>query len=129
MHLAITQDEVGQDGEHRTTRRALKAPDSDSTQANTDIMGMAGEAPATAADGLMFQLKTQGQHKGHNTFQKPLTVAKQLKVGRFVSKIDGDGAVFARRFGRCAHVSPLCHQVSQVDEIRWGEHIEISRLS
>ena len=31
MHPAITQDEVGQDREHRTTRGALDAPDGDPT--------------------------------------------------------------------------------------------------
>jgi hypothetical protein len=63
MHLAITQDEVGQDGEHRTTRGALETPDDDPTQANTDIMGVAGEAPATATGGLVFELKAKGQEK------------------------------------------------------------------
>ena len=46
--------------------------------------------------------------------------AIRQKVGRFVSKIDGDGAVFAGPFGCCAHVSPPGHQVSSVDETRWG---------
>ena len=31
-HLAIAQDEVRQDGEHRFTRRALDPPDGDPTQ-------------------------------------------------------------------------------------------------
>jgi hypothetical protein len=39
------------------------------------------------------------------------------------------GVVCSRRFGRCAHVSPLCHQVSYADETRWGSHIAISRQS
>ena len=33
--------------------------------------------------------------KGEHAFDKRLAIAKQLKVGRFVLKIDGDGAVFA----------------------------------
>ena len=95
MHLVITQDEVGQDGEHRTTRGALDAPDGDATQAHTDIMRVARQAPATATGGLVFELKAKSQEKGEHAFDKRLAVAKQLKVGRFVSKIDSDGTVFA----------------------------------
>jgi hypothetical protein len=66
----------------------------------------------------VFELKAKGQEKGEHAFDKRLAVAKQLKVGRFVSKIDGDGTVFAGPFGCCAHVSPLGHQVSSADETR-----------
>ena len=119
-HLAVTQDEMRQDGEHGFARRALDTPDSDPAQADTDIMGVAGQAPAAATARLMGELKAQGQEESHNEFDKRLAVAQQLKVGRFVLKIDGDGPVFSRRFGRCAHVSPLCHRVSSADETRWG---------
>jgi hypothetical protein len=51
----------------------------------------------------------------------------QLKVGGFILEINGDGVVFSRRFGCCAGVSPLGHQVSQAEETRWGERAEISR--
>jgi len=57
-------------------------------------------------------LKAQGQEKGEDAFDKRLAVAKELNVGHFIVEIDGDGVVFSRRFGRCAHVFPLCHQVS-----------------
>ena len=50
--------------------------------------------------------------------EKRLAIAKQLKVGRFILKIDGDGPVFAGLFGCFAHVSPLGHQVSSADETR-----------
>ena len=53
-----------------------------------------------------------------NLFDKRLANLNQAEVGGFVSKIDSDGAVFLSRFGRCAHVSPLCHQVSSADETR-----------
>jgi hypothetical protein len=62
-------------------------------------------------------------------WQHYCAVAKQLNVGRVVLKIDGDGPVFSRRFGRCAQVSPPGHQVSSADETRWGSHVEISRQS
>ena len=77
----------------------------------------------------MCELKAQGQEESHNEFDKRLAVAKQLKVRRFILKIDGDGPVFSRRFGRCAHVSPPGHQVSSAEETRWGQRAEISRPS
>jgi hypothetical protein len=83
-------------------------------------MGVARQAPATATGGLVGELKAKRQEKGHDTFEECLAIVKQLHVGRFVLKIDGDGAVFSRRFGCCTHVLPLWHPVSQADEIRWG---------
>ena len=91
-----------QDGEHRFTPRTLDAPDGETTQTDPDIMRVAGQAPAAATGGLVFELKAKGQEKGEDTFDKRLAVAQQLKVGRFVLEIDGDGAVFA------ASVWPLC---------------------
>ena len=95
-------------------------PDGDPTQADTDIMRVARQAPAAATGRLVCELKAKGQEEGEDAFDKRLAIAKQLKVGRFVLKIDGDGAVFAGRFGCCAHVSPPGHQVSSADETRWG---------
>ena len=126
-HLAIAQDEVGEDGEHRATPGALDPPDSDSTEPDTEVVRMAGQAPTSLTRRLVFELKAQGQDKSHHQFHKGLAVAKQLHVGRFVSKIDSDGAVFAGLFGRCAHVSPPGPQVSSADETRWGSHVAISR--
>jgi hypothetical protein len=74
-------------------------------------------------------LKAKGQEKGEDAFDKRPAIAKQLKVGGFILEVNGDGAVFSRRFGRCAHVSPLGHQVSQADETRWEKRVEISRQS
>src|SRR5712691_8941501 len=111
MHLVITQDEVGQDGEHRTTRGAMDAPDDDSTQANTDIMGVARQAPATATGGLVFELKAKGQEKGEHAFDKRLAVTQQLIVGRFVVKIDGNGPVVAGLAGCGSHGHP---------QVRWS---------
>src|SRR6266850_1176903 len=116
-----------QDREHGFAPRTLHPPDGDSTQTNADIMRVACETPAPAAGGLVLELKAKGQEKSENELDKRLAVFNQAEVGCFVSKIDGDGAVCSRRFGRCAHVSPLCHQVSSADETRWGSHGEISR--
>ena len=88
---------------------------------------MAGQAPTSLTSRLMCELKAEGEEESAHAFHKGLAVAKQLNVGRFVSKIDSDGAVFAGLFGRCAHVSPPGHQVSSADETRWGSHVAISR--
>ena len=83
-------------------------------------MGVAGQAPTTATGRLVCELQAEGEEESAHAFHKGLAVTKQLKVGRFVSKIDGDGTVFAGLFDRCAHVSPPGHQVSSADETRWG---------
>ena len=75
----------------------------------------------------MGELKAEGEEESAHAFHKGLAVAKELKVGRIVSKIDRDGTVVAGLFGRCAHVSPPGHQVSSVDETRWGSHVAIAR--
>ena len=116
-----------EDGEHGFASRTLETPDGDPTEADTGIMGMACQAPAAPTGRLVCELKAEGEKKGEDTFNKGLAVAKQLNVGRFVSKIDSDGAVFASLFGCCAHVSLPGYQVSSADETRWGSHVAISR--
>jgi len=81
-------------------------------------MGMTRQAPAAATGGLVEELKAHGQEKGEDAFDKHLPIAKELKVCGFVSKINRDGPVFAGLFGRGAHVLPLYHQVSGVEETR-----------
>jgi hypothetical protein len=44
-HLAIAQDEMREDGEHRFAPRTLETPDNDPTEADSDVMGVAGQAP------------------------------------------------------------------------------------
>jgi hypothetical protein len=118
---------VGQDGEHDFALRTLKTPNDDPTQADTDIMGVARQAPATPTSHLMCELKAKRPDEGEDTFDKRLAITKELEVGRFVLEIDGDGAVFSRRFGRWAHVSPPSPQVSLAGETQWEEHVKISR--
>jgi hypothetical protein len=119
-HLAVAQDEMRQDGEDGFTPRTLDAPDGEAAPADPDVMGMTCQIPATTAGGLVFQLKAEGEDERQHTFDKRSAIGKELKVGRFVLKIDGDGPVFAGLFGCYAHVSPLGHQVSSADETRWG---------
>src|SRR5712691_260121 len=73
-------------------------------------MGVACQASAAATGRLVCELKAQGHHEGEDTFEERLPIAKQLEVRRFAPEIDSDGAVFSRRFRRCAHVLPLCHR-------------------
>src|SRR5713101_5146147 len=94
-HLAIAQDEMGEDREHRATRRALETPDGEPTQTDPGVMRVAGETPATATGGFVCELKANGQEESQHQLDKGLAIAKQLKVGGFILKIDGDGAVFA----------------------------------
>ena len=78
-HLAVAQDEVGQDGEHRFARGALDAPDGEPAQADTGIMGVARQAPALAAAGLVGELKAEGEEKGEDELDKRFAVAKELQ--------------------------------------------------
>jgi hypothetical protein len=100
-----------EDREHGFARGALDAPDGDPTQPDTHIMRVTCQTPTSAAGGLVFQLKADREDECQGTLEKRLAVSQQAAVGGFVSKINGDGPVFSRRFGRCAHVSPPCHQV------------------
>ena len=90
-------------------------------------MGVTRQTPAAATGRLVYELKAKGQEKGEDAFDKRPAIARQLHVGGFILEVNGDGAVFSRRFGGCAHMSPLGHQVSQANETRWGERAEISR--
>src|SRR5436309_10612677 len=65
-YLAIAQHEVGEDREHCFAPRALDTPECDSPQADTDIMGVAGQAPAAATGRLVCKLKAQRQEKGQD---------------------------------------------------------------
>jgi hypothetical protein len=97
---------VWEDGEYRFTRRTLHTPDGDPTETDTGIMGVTREAPASITDGLVLQLETEGQKESEDTLEKRLPIAQQLKVRCFISKIDGNGAVFSCLFGGFPPVSP-----------------------
>ena len=71
--------------------------------------------------------ESRGRGGKRHAFHKGLAVAKQLNVGRIVSKIDSDGAVFAGLFGCCAHGHPQVIRSLSADETRWGSHVVISR--
>ena len=81
-------------------------------------MRVAGETPTPVTGGLVCELKAKGEEESAHRVYKGLAVTQQLHIGRVVSKIDRDGAVFAGPFGCCTHVCPPGHQVSSVDETR-----------
>jgi len=137
-HLAITQDEMRQDGEHRFARRALDTPDGKPTQAETGIVGVTRQAPTRAAAGLVEELKTDREDEGQDKLDKRLGVVEELAIGRFSVEINGDRAVFACHFGGLAHVSSPCRWLSvqrrhregnPLQEQAYGERIGSSPLN
>jgi hypothetical protein len=110
---------VREDREHRFAHGALETPDGDPTQPDTDVMRVAWQAPAAATGRLVCQLKAKGQEKGEHELEKRLAIVKQLRVRRFMLKIDGDGPVFSCRSGLLAHMLPPGHWVFAVDDPTW----------
>src|SRR5262249_34977093 len=73
------------------------------------IMRMPRQAPAAVTGRLVGKLKAQRQEEGEHALEKCLAIAQQLKVGRFILKIDGDGPVGAWLFSLASHRSPPSH--------------------
>ena len=90
-------------------------------------MGVTGEAPATVTGGLVGELKAKGQEKGEYAFDKRLAIAKQLHVGRFVLKIDGDSPVYTDLAVCASHGSPSGQIVGAADDPRWTDTFPIAR--
>jgi hypothetical protein len=86
-------------------RRALDTPDGETTQAETGIVGVARQAPALAAAGLVEELKAESEKKREHELDKRFGVAQELSVSRLIMEIDGERAVVACRFGGLSHVS------------------------
>ena|ERR1700757_3645829 len=94
-------------------------------------MRVTGQASTAATARLMFELKAEGQEKGKDTCEKRCAVAKQLKVGRFILKINRDGPVFTgladggsychpQVDGRCIWVTKDAGHAAQFQEERDG---------
>ena len=47
----------------------------------------------------MEALKADGQEKGQHPFEEHLAIVQQVRGGRFIVEIDGDGAVMPRVCG------------------------------
>ena len=102
------------------TRRTLDPPDGDATQADTGIMRVARQASTAVAGRLVCQLKAKGEEKGEDAFDKGLAVAKELKIGGFVLKVDGNGPVLAGLAGSGAHGSSSGQRVGVADDPQHG---------
>ena len=88
------------------TGKPLEPPDGDATQADTGIMRVARQAPTAVTGRLVEELKAEGEKEREYEFNKGLAVAKQLKVGRFIVEIDGNGPIFAGLASCVSHGSP-----------------------
>src|SRR5215831_14810833 len=126
-HLTIAQDEMRQHGEHRMTRRALEAPDGHPTQAHAEIMRVARQASTTTTHRLVLELKAARQDEGEHEFDKRLAIVQELKVGRFMLKINSDGAVFSGLAGPIVHGSSSGPMVGAADDPPWANTSTISR--
>jgi hypothetical protein len=91
---------------NRFARGALDPPDREATQPNTGIVGVAGQAPALAAAGLVEELKAEREEKREHELDKRLGITQELKVRCLILKIDSDGPVLACRLGSLFHLSP-----------------------
>src|SRR5207244_11554648 len=80
-------------------------PDGATTQTDPRLMGVAREAPAFTAAGLVEELKTEGEEEREDAFDKRFGVAQERTVDRLIAEVDGDRAVVAYRFGGVSHVS------------------------
>jgi hypothetical protein len=56
-------------------------------------MRVAGETPAPAPGGRVYELKAKGQETGEGELDKRLAIVQPAEVGRFILEINGDGAV------------------------------------
>src|SRR5215813_12624448 len=118
-----------QDCEDGSARGALETPDGHPAQANPEVMRVSRHTSATATSGLVFELKAKGQDEGDHEFDKGLAIAKQLKVGRFMLKINRDGAVFTGLAGGIVHGSSSGQMVAAADDPKWRDTCTISRKS
>jgi hypothetical protein len=87
-------------------------------QTDTAIMRVARHTPSAATGCLVCQLKAEGEDESHPQFAKGFAVGTELKGGRFVRKIDGDGPVFAGLAGIVSHGSPTGQMVGAAGDPR-----------
>jgi hypothetical protein len=92
-------------------------------------MGVACKTPAAATIGLVFELKAEGQEEGDHAFDKCFAIAKQLKVGRFILKINRDSPVFAGLASGIVHGSSSGQMVGAADDPKWRNTCTIARRS
>jgi hypothetical protein len=68
-------------------------------------MGVAGQAPTTVTGRFVGELKTRREAEGEDKLNKCFAIVNQLKIDGFILEIDGDRAVFPKRFVSLSYVS------------------------
>jgi hypothetical protein len=76
-HLAIAQDEVGEDRKHRSTPRALETPDRDGAQTDPHIMRMTRQASSPITGRLGLALEAEGQASTYSTNALPSAIRRK----------------------------------------------------
>jgi hypothetical protein len=90
---------------------------------------VARQASTTTTHRLVFELKAERQNECDHAFDKRLAIAQELKVGRFILKINRDGAVVAGLAGRVLPGSSSGQVVGAADDPTWGNTGTIARRS
>ena len=107
---------MGQHGEYRFARCALDAPDGETTQAETGIMGVACHVATLTAAGFVEELEAHREEEGKDELDKRVWGVEERQVGRLIVKVDGDGPVVACRFGGLSHGSPPVQMARRTEE-------------
>jgi hypothetical protein len=118
--VAIAQDEMRENGKHGFARGTLDTPEGEATKPKSGIMGVACETAAAMTRGIVTKLEADGEEESQNEFNERFAITQQLQVGRFIVKIDDNGAVLAGRFGALSHVSPSVEMAVGADETSCG---------
>src|SRR4029450_14107963 len=74
-HTAITQDELGKHGKDRPASGALNAPDSETTEAHTRIMGVAWQRAAAITGRFVVEVEANGEDEGQHARDERLAIA------------------------------------------------------
>jgi hypothetical protein len=77
-HLSITQDEMRQHGKDRPASCALNAPNGETAEAYTGIMGVASHRAAAITGRFVVELKTQREDEGQDKLDECLAIVKEL---------------------------------------------------
>src|SRR5438046_9627574 len=94
-------------GEDGFTRRTLEPPDGDPAEADTGVMGVAGQASPPAARRLVCGLEGEREDEGQHTFDKGPAHSKEPQKSRFGPENNRDGpGVAGSLSGVCRAVPP-----------------------
>jgi hypothetical protein len=66
------------------------------------------------------KLEADGEAESQNELNEHFAITEQLQVGRFIAKINDNGAVLAGRSGVLSHVSSSVEMAAGADETSRG---------